>query len=293
METGESGSAYVSLMPELPEVEILRRHLQPLLAGRRVADVLVSRPRAVRPGTPEALASAMRGARFADVGRRGKFLLFALVTRGKARKVVGHLGMTGRMYLEPSDAPRAKHEAVSIALDDGHERLVFEDPRGFGRFTTDRSSVDALGPEPWDESLDAGGFAGALRGTRRAIKIVFLDQSVVAGIGNIYASEALFLAGIAPGRAANTVTANQAKRLLDAIRVVLEAAIASGSKATLDFASGSDGLFYHGSAGEGPKHDERFRVYDREGEPCPRCRSPIRRSVDGGRSSFWCAKCQA
>ncbi len=132
----------------------------------------------------------------------------------------------------------------------------------------------------------------ALAGTGRAIKVVLLDQSVIAGVGNIYASEALFRAGIAPARPANRLKPAEATRLLAAIRTVLDEAIALGTKAPLDFAGGEDGLFYYGSGGDASVGMERFRVYDRAGEPCPECGGPIRRVALGGRGTFWCPKCQ-
>ncbi|KAB2663100.1 MAG: bifunctional DNA-formamidopyrimidine glycosylase/DNA-(apurinic or apyrimidinic site) lyase [Verrucomicrobia bacterium] len=279
-------------MPELPEVEVLRRHLEPLLLGRRVAGVRVLRPKAVRPGTGEELAALLQGTRFGKVGRRGKYLVFELSAREGARRVLGHLGMTGRMYLRATSGPVPKHAAVVLPLDGGKESFVFEDPRGFGRFSTDLGPLDELGPEPWDRGLDAGGFGRALAGTGRAIKVVLLDQSVIAGVGNIYASEALFRAGIAPARPANRLKPAEATRLLAAIRTVLDEAIALGTKAPLDFAGGEDGLFYYGSGGDASVEMERFRVYDRAGEPCPECGGPIRRVALGGRGTFWCPKCQ-
>jgi formamidopyrimidine-DNA glycosylase len=223
-------------MPELPEVEVLARHLAPLLEGRRVRRVTVFRPRVVRPQKPEDLARALQGARFLGLRRRGKYLVFALRRRGVGGEfaLIGHLGMTGRMYLLPARAALPRHCAV--ALDLGRHRLVFEDTRYFGRLTLDARVLDRLGPEPLDGAFTPTVLAAALHGSRQAVKVRLLDQAVVAGLGNIYASEALFRARLSPRRPAGALRAAEIRRLHAAIRTVLTEAIRFGSTAPLDWA---------------------------------------------------------
>lgn len=280
-------------MPELPEVEVLRRHLEGVLPGRRIAGLEVLKPRSVRPDTAATLRRRLVGARFRSVERRAKYLVFVLVSPDRKEvRVLGHLGMTGRMYVAPASAPLPPHAAVVAPLDRGRDRLVFEDVRGFGRLTADLSALDGLGPEPLSLAFNDAGFSEAVRGTRRTVKTVLMDQSVVAGVGNIYASEALFRAGIRPDRPAGSLGAGEVSRLVAAVRDVLGEAVAFGASAPLDFAGGGDGLFYYGSDGVDASVAERFKVYGRGGQPCPHCGSPVRRAVMGGRSTFWCDRCQ-
>lgn len=283
-------------MPELPEVEVLRRYLDPALAGRVIQGVEVRKVRLIRPSTPAALREALLGARFESVTRRAKFLIFTLADRAKApRFITGHLGMTGRMYLQANQDPLPKHAAV--VLDLGEARFVYEDPRGFGRWTLEFDPTFAgIGPEPLSEAFTVDSLLAGFRGSSLAVKVKLLDQSVVAGIGNIYASEALFRAGIPPRRAAKRVSAAEGTRLCATIREVLSEAIELGSSMRLGFAAGNDGLFYYGSAapipGEAEGAVERFRVYDRAGQPCVKCGSIIRRIVQAQRSTFYCPSCQ-
>jgi formamidopyrimidine-DNA glycosylase len=282
-------------MPELPEVEILVRHLAPLLKGKTIRGVEVRRPKVLAPTTERELVRSLRGAKFTGLSRRGKYLLFSL-RRPKRRDpllLVGHLGMTGRMYLMPKSATLPKHAAV--VLDLGRTRMVYEDTRYFGRLTLDRGGLEKLGPEPLGPDFTAAYFAVNLERSRQPIKVKLLDQTLVAGVGNIYASEALFRARISPRLAANKLSAGQIKNLRQAIREVLTEAIGSGSTLPLDFAGngGRDGLFYYGGSGdESSFYQERLLVYDRQGQPCIRCRSPIKRLVQGARSTFYCVGCQ-
>lgn len=285
-----------SAVPELPEVEVLKRHLAPLLRGKVVRSVLVRKAKVLRPTTERALCAALVGARFGELTRRGKYLVFSLHGQDGAAKftITGHLGMTGRMFLQPKAGPLPKHAVV--VLDLGRHAFVYEDPRQFGRFTLDDSAVRALGPEPWDEGFSVPAFATALRRSAQAIKVKLLDQSLVAGIGNIYASEALFRAGISPRRAARRVKADEVARLHAAIREVLAEAIECGSTIPLDFAGAGkrDGLFYYGAVeGNSPFYQERLRVYDRAGQPCVQCAVPIKRLVQAARSTFYCPGCQS
>jgi formamidopyrimidine-DNA glycosylase len=207
--------------------------------------------------------------------------------------LVGHLGMTGRMYLLPAQAPLPKHAAVVLGL--GRENFIFEDTRYFGRLTLDNRALKRLGPEPLGLDFTVIGFADALARSRQPIKLKLLDQSIAAGVGNIYASEALFRAGIAPGLQARKLRRAQVKQLWRAIREVLGEAIECGSTVPLNFVGQGkrDGLFYFGRAPGVPDYyEERLRVYDRAGRPCPECGSLIKRRVQTGRSTFYCPRCQ-
>jgi formamidopyrimidine-DNA glycosylase len=282
-------------MPELPEVEILVRHLAPLLKGRKVRGVEVRRAKVVRPTSERALKETLRGATFSGLTRRGKYLVFELrAAEGRAPlTLVGHLGMTGRMYLLPKGAELPKHAAVVIDL--GGHQMVYEDARYFGRLTLDRNGLEKLGPEPLGRDFTAEYFASALKRSSQAIKIKLLDQTLVAGVGNIYASEALFRARISPRLAANKLNAAQIRDLRRTIRDVLTEAICCGSTVPLNFAGEGkrDGLFYYGSIdADSAFYQERLRVYDRQGRPCVRCRSPIKRLIQGARSTYYCPSCQ-
>lgn len=282
-------------MPELPEVEILVRHLAPLLTGKKVRGVEVRRAKVLGATSERELAKALRGATFTGLSRRGKYLLFELrpVGRGKTVTLVGHLGMTGRMYLLPKNGALPKHAAVVLNL--GRQRMVYEDVRYFGRLTLDRNGLEKLGPEPLGPDFTVEYLAEAVKRSGQAIKVKLLDQTLVAGVGNIYASEALFRARISPRLAANKLSAAQAKDLRRTIREVLAKAIRSGSTLPLNFAGGDerDGLFYYGSAsGEADFYQERLLVYDRNGQPCIRCRTLIKRLVQAARSTFYCPGCQ-
>src|SRR5262245_42258899 len=186
--------------------------------------------------------------------------------------------MTGRMYVAKASTPLPKHAAVVLEL--GRKRLVFEDTRYFGRLTLDTNSIERLGPEPLSVEFTPEIFGNALRKSRQAIKVKLLDQSAVAGIGNIYASEALFFAGISPLAKCDRLTKIQINRLWHAIRIVLGTAIEKGSTVPLDFAGTRrvDNLFYYGTNDTQSYYDEGLRVYDREGQPCWRCSRPIKKT---------------
>jgi len=282
-------------MPELPEVEVLARHLAPAVRQRKIQRVDVRRPRVILPGTVEEFSRKLQGATFVELTRRGKYLLFEMRDRnGAGFPLVGHLGMTGRMYLQPAKTALPKHAAVVLGL--GSENFVFEDTRYFGRLTLDDSAIAALGPEPLGEAFTAEYFALALRRSAQAIKVKLLDQQLVAGVGNIYASEALFRAGISPRLAARSLKPEQVARLRQAIRETLRDAIRRGSTVPLNYSGEGkpDGLFYFGSAPESPDfYEERLQVYDRAGKPCRVCKTGIKRIVQGARSTFYCPKCQS
>ncbi len=276
-------------MPELPEVETVCRGLAASLAGRRILRV-EARRRDLRWPLPARFAARLAGHLVAGVGRRGKYILIRL-DRGLVWMV--HLGMSGRFYVTPAGAPAADgaHEHVVAWLDDG-VALRFHDTRRFGMMDlvpegglARHRLIAGLGPEPLDDGFTEAMLGAALAGRRGPIKAALLDQGVVAGLGNIYACEILFRAGLSPRRAAYTVTGRRLKRLMAAIRQVLDEAIAAGGSSLRDYvqASGELGYFQH-----------HFAVYDREGEPCPGCDCGrgIRRIVQSGRSTFYCTKRQ-
>lgn len=281
-------------MPELPEVEVLARHLRPRLRGRTIRSVTVRRAKVLRPTSPLKFRQILTGAKFTGLARRGKYLLFHLRARtgDETITLLGHLGMTGRIFLARIYRRLPKHTAVVLGLDG--ENLIYEDTRYFGRLTLNTSAVNRLGPEPLDNGFDRAALARALKRSRQAVKIKLLDQSLVAGIGNIYASEALFRARLSPRLPACRLTVGQVARLWRAIRQVLREAIAGGSTVPLNFGGDrSDELFYFGRAPGTPDYyAERLRVYDQAGRPCPNCGSPIRRIRQGGRSTFYCPRCQ-
>jgi formamidopyrimidine-DNA glycosylase len=201
--------------------------------------------------------------------------------------------MTGRMYLVPKGTSLPKHAAVVLGL--SREDFVFEDTRYFGRLSLDTTAIQALGPEPLSPAFSVEAFATGLARSTQPIKVKLLDQSLVAGLGNIYASEALFRAGISPRLAANRLTGKLIARLWQAIRETLEQAIEFGSTVPLDYAGGvpRTELFYYGHQPEDPsQREERLRVYDRENQPCWTCGSRIKRMVQAARSTFYCSKCQ-
>jgi formamidopyrimidine-DNA glycosylase len=281
-------------MPELPEVEVLARHLRPLLIGKTIRTVEVRREKVLRPTTTTNFKKVLNGAKFLDLQRRGKYLLFALRPKNSRKEMLllGHLGMTGRMFLAPKNAPLPKHAAVVLNL--GARNFIYEDTRYFGRLTLDVSSAEKLGPEPWGKSFTPQQFREKLKTSRQPVKVKLLDQSFIAGVGNIYASEALFRAGISPLRAANKISPAAAQKLLAAIRGVLQEAIDCGSTIPLNFtAQKTDELFYFGRAAGAPDYyEERLRVYDRAGKPCCNCGGPIKRIVQAARSTFYCPHCQ-
>jgi formamidopyrimidine-DNA glycosylase len=281
-------------MPELPEVEILARRLRPRLRGKIIRGVNVRRKWVLKPTSPKNFRRTLLGAKFTGLTRRGKYLLFRLEpgTSGKTVTVLGHLGMSGRMFLALPGEQLPKHAAVIFDL--GDRNFIYEDARYFGRLTLDVSAIERLGPEPLGENFTPEMFAQTLRRSRQPIKVKLLDQNWVAGIGNIYASEALFRARISPKLAADKLTFAQTKKLRRAIRDVLTEAIKFGSTVPLQFARGkSDGLFYFGRAKGAPDfYEERLRVYDRAGEKCLNCKSEIQRIKQAARSTFYCPRCQ-
>jgi len=275
-------------MPELPEVETVRLGLEQAMAGRVLLRVLQRRPDLRRPFPPR-FEARLTGRRIETLSRRAKYLALHL---DDGAAVLVHLGMSGRMLVgRQSNDPFGAHDHVVFDLDDGG-RVVFNDARRFGLIDLTETAQLAnhpllrdIGPEPLGEAFTAKVLAGRIAGKSSAIKVVLLDQTVVAGIGNIYASEALYRAAIDPTRAANSLKPKEIAALVPAIQSVLAEAIAAGGSSLRDHRrpDGELGYFQHG-----------FKVYDREGEPCPdcTCREGIRRLIQGGRSTFYCAKKQ-
>jgi formamidopyrimidine-DNA glycosylase len=281
-------------MPELPEVEVLVRHLAPIVRNRTIQRAIVRRTKVIAPSAVEQFSRKLRGASFVELTRRGKYLLFEMrAAKGERFPLFGHLGMTGRMYLLPEKSSLPKHAAVVFEL--GGENFVFEDTRYFGRMTLDDGAIAALGPEPLGDAFTAEYFSVALQRSAQAIKVKLLDQQLVAGIGNIYASEALFRAGISPRLPSRRLKPAQVVRLRETIRATLRDAIKRGSTVPLNYSGegNGDGLFYFGSPPDAADfYEERLQVYDRSGKRCRVCRTEIKRIVQGARSTFYCPKCQ-
>ncbi|MBE9607383.1 bifunctional DNA-formamidopyrimidine glycosylase/DNA-(apurinic or apyrimidinic site) lyase [Acetobacteraceae bacterium H6797] len=276
-------------MPELPEVETVMRGLAKVLDGQQIHQAAVNRE-GLRWAFPPGLAQRLTGARVSGFRRRAKYMLMRLEG---GDSVLIHLGMSGRMIITPAgmNTPPPKHEHL-VMVTGGGQRVGFVDPRRFGAVDLMRTEEEdrhkllaGLGPEPLDEAFDAKVLGAALAGKKTPIKAALLDQRIVAGLGNIYVSEALFRAGISPTRLAGAISGPGVKRLVEAIKEVLNQAINHGGSTLRDYvqADGEIGGF-----------QDLFLVYDREGEPCPRCgaKSSISRIVQAGRSTFFCARCQ-
>jgi formamidopyrimidine-DNA glycosylase len=269
-------------MPELPEVETIKNDLRQALIGRRFNKVTVHWPRTVAHPAPEPFQRRLEGQRVLDVGRRGKYLVFRL---SGGDYLLIHLKMTGRLLIRETGAAMEPHVRVVFDLDDGRQ-LRFDDTRKFGRmYLVDdpQTVVGRLGPEPLDFTLEV--FASLIARRRGRLKSLLLNQEFLAGLGNIYADEALFAASLQPLRCANTLTPAEVERLYHGIRHVLRQALARRGTTF-------DGR-YRDPAGEAGGYQERLAVYRRAGQPCPRCGTPIERLVVGGRGTFFCPRCQA
>lgn len=282
-------------MPELPEVETVRRGLEPSMAGVRIAQADVNRPD-LRWPFPERIAERLTGARVERLRRRSKYILADLDT---SETLLIHLGMSGRMTVSGDplgqfvhDHPaQEKHDHVVFHMENG-ARVTFNDPRRFGAMDLMATGTEEthpllakLGPEPLGNAFSEEHLIAALKGKNSPIKSALLDQHIVAGLGNIYVCEVLFRAGIHPGRKASKISEARIASLVPIIREVLLEAIEAGGSSLKDFrqADGELGYFQH-----------NFRVYGREGEPCvtPECAARIKRITQSGRSSFFCPTCQ-
>ncbi|HYN83945.1 MAG TPA: bifunctional DNA-formamidopyrimidine glycosylase/DNA-(apurinic or apyrimidinic site) lyase [Pyrinomonadaceae bacterium] len=275
-------------MPELPEVELVARSLDRLVSGRRITSARLLRARLAPETTPRAFSRRLTGARVERVGRRGKHVLFEL---DAGRVLITHLRMTGRFLLLPPERELPPHTHALFQLDDAR-RLAFADQRHFGMMKlVAREELDAakelraLAPEPFSEAFTVEYLRAALARSRRALKETLLDQTKVTGLGNIYAAEALLAARLSPFVASNRLSPRRVARLHAAILEILSDSIAHGSTMNVD-PEDIDASYYGGA------YEGRWRVYDREGEPCVFCRSIVRRVTRAGRSTYFCPRCQ-
>jgi formamidopyrimidine-DNA glycosylase len=269
-------------VPELPEVETTVRGLRPVLQDRRLVTVEARRPDLRRP-FPEDLRQRMTGALVTGLGRRAKY---GLIDTDRGDTLVFHLGMSGRWRIDPAEI--GVHDHLLIQTDAGHQ-VALNDPRRFGSIELVRTGelseyppFRQMGPEPLGDAFDGAWLKQALAGRSASIKTLLLDQRIVAGLGNIYVCEALHLARIAPGTAAGRISRPRLDRLVAAVRSVLEAAIAAGGSSLRDYARPDGELGYF---------SKQWRVYGREGKACS-CGSIIGRRSEGGRSTFYCPRCQ-
>ncbi len=271
-------------MPELPEVETVARNLQKMVLGRTITQVRVLYGKAVEGATPEEFARGVQGQKISGVGRRGKYLLIDLAN---GRRLAAHLRLSGRMIVSAPWEPIDKYAQVVFSLDDGQE-LRFGDVRKFGRiaFLGERECGALhrrLGVEPLSDDFTVEVMAEILRDRKTRIKPLLLDQRFIAGLGNIYVDEALFLAGIHPAREARSISPEEAARLYGAIRRVLAASIANRGTTLVD---------YRNADGSRGNNRETLLVFRRTGQPCPRCGTAIERLKLGGRGTHICPKCQ-
>jgi formamidopyrimidine-DNA glycosylase len=271
---------HIAAMPELPEVETTVRGLEYVLKGRRIARVEARRPD-LRRSFPKDLGQRLTGAKVTGLSRRAKY---GLIHTDRDDTMVFHLGMSGSWRINHSTLE--KHDHLLLETDQGH-RLALNDPRRFGSVDLVATSelgewpaFKALGPEPLEVTPQE--LRRRLAGRSAPIKLLLLDQRIIAGLGNIYVCEALFRAGIHPARAGGSISLERLKRLVPAIRDVLDEAIAAGGSTLKDFAAPDGELGYFSKS---------FSVYDREGQPCS-CGGTVKRFVQGGRSTFYCPRCQ-
>ena len=273
-------------MPELPEVETVARCLRPVLVGRTVVACRLRAPGLVRHPDPESFVAELPGHHFADVRRRGKYLI---LPDPSGRWLVVHLGMTGQLTPASPLDPEPDHLHLILDLDDGSQ-LRYRDPRRFGRLLLGTEAelltsgtMPALGPEPIDPAFRAADLARRLHGRTAPIKALLLDQGIVAGVGNIYADDALFRARIRPTRPAGSLSIDAVRRLRRALNEVMQEAIES---------RGSTVRNYRDSLGREGEFQERLLVYGRAGEPCVRCSRPLSLTRIAGRSTVFCRYCQ-
>jgi len=282
-------------MPELPEVEVVRRGLERWVSGRTVASVLVYHPRAVRRHTagPDDFAAQLAGRALGPAQRRGKYLWLPLP--GTGTSLIGHLGMSGQLLVQPEDAPAETHLRVRFRFADAQgTELRFVDQRTFGGLAVEEAdpsdpdsaplSLGHIARDPLDPRFDDTAFLAALRRRSSGVKRNLLDQSLISGVGNIYADEALWRAKIHYERPADTLTRAQAALLLASARDVMSAALAVGG-------TSFDSLYVNVN-GESGYFARTLDAYGREGQPCNRCATPMRRSAWMNRSSYHCPRCQ-
>jgi formamidopyrimidine-DNA glycosylase len=273
-------------MPELPEVETVRRGLEPILTGRRLDRVAILDSRLTRPEPPEAIATRLEGDRVVAVGRRGKYVVIELAS---GNHLLVHLRMTGSFGAGENGALEDDpHRRAVVTLDDGSD-VVYRDVRRFGTWTLLEQDevgdyLDArIGPEPFARRFSATGLAESLSGRRAPIKAVLLAQKAVAGVGNVYADEALWRARIHPARPAGALGVGEVRALHRAVRSVLRTGISRQGATLRD---------YRDPAGRVGRMQDELAVYGREGEPCPRCGTPIQKGRVGSRGTWYCPRCQ-
>ncbi|MCB0072498.1 MAG: bifunctional DNA-formamidopyrimidine glycosylase/DNA-(apurinic or apyrimidinic site) lyase [Caldilineaceae bacterium] len=274
-------------MPELPEVETYVRELEPLLRGRRITRAAVTWPRTIAAPTATMFVDQIADQRFSDFSRRGKYMLLGLES---GDTLIVHLRMTGKLLVMAGDAPVDKHTHVVLDLDNG-QRVHYNDTRKFGRMwlvTNPETVLRKLGPEPLSEAFSPAHLGAALAGRSAAIKALLLNQEIIAGVGNIYADEALFAAGIAPLRAGGDLSEAEVTALHNAVRRVLAAGIAARGSSL----GGSSLQNYLRPSGEQGGFQEQHQVFRRTGKPCRTCGQPIERIIVAQRSTHYCPHCQ-
>ena len=275
-------------MPELPEVELVAKSLDSLVKGRKIVVAELLRERLAPENPPAEFAESLKDSTINFVHRRGKHVLFDL---DNASTLITHLRMTGRFMLLPLEYELPKYSHAVLYFED-ETRLVFQDQRHFGLMKIVRTDalheakeIKKLAPEPFSDDFNPEYFRKVLKTSKKSLKEFLLDQTKVLGLGNIYASEAMFLARANPQIAANQLSARKANVLFKKIRDVLAESIALGSTLNVD-PENIDGSYYGGG------YENRWRVYDREKQPCANCQSPVKRVVQGGRSTYFCQRCQ-
>ena len=274
-------------MPELPEVETYVRELEPLLNGRTITHAAVHWPRTIAAPDVEDFLVRVRGQTFHHFGRRGKYMLLGLAG---GDTLIVHLRMTGKLMLCPENAAPSKHTHVVLALDEGRA-LHYHDPRKFGRIwlvTETGIVLGRLGPEPLSKEFLAADLGKALAGRRASIKALLLNQSIIAGIGNIYADEALFLARIHPARKGGKLRPAEVEALHAAVQEILKQAIARRGSSLGDSALQN----YLRPEGEQGSFQEAHRIFQRTGQPCTHCGAPVERIILAQRSTHYCPQCQ-
>jgi formamidopyrimidine-DNA glycosylase len=276
-------------LPELPEVETVRRGLERWVVGRTIEAVEVSHPRSIRrhPAGEEDFVALLEGRTLESALRRGKFLWLPLDS-GDA--LVAHLGMSGQLLVKPPEAPEEKHLRIRIGFEDGAGELRFVDQRTFGGLAVAAggaalpAALEHIARDPIDPDFDDAEFVTRLRARRTGLKRALLDQTLISGVGNIYADEALWRAQLHWARGTTGVTRAEGRRVLETVREVLEDAIAVGGT--------SFDALYVDVDGESGYFENSLDAYGRAGEPCRRCGTPIARTKFMGRSSYWCPTCQ-
>jgi formamidopyrimidine-DNA glycosylase len=271
-------------VPELPEVETTRRGIEPYVAGQKIREVVIRRHDLRQPVSPTLITAECQ--RVTAIDRRSKYLIFTL---GDASSLLVHLGMSGSLRLDNPDEPFKKHDHIALTFANG-KQLRFHDPRRFGIFLhlpagdpMEHPLLQSLGPEPLSDDFNVKALAAACAKRTSAIKLVVMDAKVVVGVGNIYASEALFRAGILPQTPASKISKPRLARLVEAIHAVLTDSIEAGGTTLRDFlhSDGKPGYFA-----------QRLNVYNRQGKPCRKCGTAICHEVLGQRATYWCPKCQ-